>query len=289
MKITNNYNLPNPVYNAICRDNHKSGDYSASMLYKSPRQVIIAKRHYEEIEKDASEMIWALFGTALHKIIEQGTTENEIAEEYMATSILGKSLTGSCDLLTALEDGYKVSDYKTLSVYSIIYMSSMEDWTKQLNTYAFLFGRYGFDIKALEIVAFMRDWMASIAKFDPNYPQCQVQTIKIPIWSHEEQKKYIEDRIRLFESYDIAHKDDQLPECTQAELWQDDTKYAIMKDGRKSAVKLHDSQESAENHLNSLDKKHSITKRIGKAKRCNYCDSRQFCNQYNKLKERGLV
>lgn len=282
MIITNNNNLPSPVYNAVCSHEHRGGDYSASMLYKSPRQVWLGKRHDEEIEKDASDMIWALLGTSLHSILEEGTGDNDLTEEYMQTSVLERTLSGSSDLLTEVAGGYKVSDYKVISVWSIIYESSMKDWTKQLNTYAYLFSESGFEIKKLEIVAFIRDWQKSKSLVTHNYPKSQVQVINIPLWSKAQTEKYITDRIALFESYrDIS--DDELPECTREELWQTDDVWAIKKEGRKGAVKLHNSAESANKHLDTLDNKHSIEHRVGIAKRCDYCDGKQFCSQYKSI------
>jgi hypothetical protein len=287
MKITNKHNLPEPVYNAVNNHDHKSGDYSASMLYKSPRQVHLAKRHYNEIEKDAVDMVWALFGTALHYVLEKGATKDSLTEEYMTADIHGKILSGSSDLLTVTEKGYKVSDYKTVSAWSIIYMSSMEDWTKQLNTYAYLFHKNGVDISELEIVAFMRDWQKSKAKIDRKYPQCQVKAINIPLWSLEEQREYIESRVQMFESMkDIP--DDELPECTREELWQSEDKYAVMKKGGKRAVKLYDNRDAAIQHATELPTGF-IQTRKGTVKRCEYCDGRQFCNQYKRLVEEKLI
>jgi len=127
MKITNNNKLPEPIVKAIESHEHKGADYSASMLYKSPRMVQLGNRYKDKIEKDASDMIWSLFGTALHHIVEQGTGKNELSEQYMEVDIGGKKLSGSSDLLTKNDTGYTITDYKTLSVWAIIYMGSMEE------------------------------------------------------------------------------------------------------------------------------------------------------------------
>jgi len=281
MKILNKHGLPEPFYNAVKRHEHRSGDYSASMLSKPVQSVILTNRYDDIITKDCSEMVWSLFGTALHNVLEKGAGKADLTEQYLTADINGVKLSGMSDLLTQTETGYKITDYKTLSVWSIVYMSSLEDWTSQLNTYAYLFSQNGFKITELEIVAFMRDWQQSKAMYDSNYPQCQVQTITIPLWEEREQLLYISDRISLFEQHKDT-PDDQLPECTKTELWQDDDVFAIMKDGRKTAVKLHATLLDAEEHLATLDDKHSIVKREGKPKRCAYCDARSVCNQYKK-------
>ena len=284
MNITNNNNLPEPIVNAIKNHNHIGGDYSASMLYQSPRMVQLKKRNKNKITKDASEMVWALFGTALHNIVEKGAGKNDMSEQYLSTEILGKSLTGTADLLTENNDGtYTITDYKTLSVWSIIYMSSVEEWEKQLNTYAFLFTKAGFNISKIQIVGLMRDWQKSKA-ITENYPKSQIQVIDVKLWNEIDQETYIIERISLFESHNETDSNN-LPYCTKKELWQDSDKFAIMKEGRKSAVRLLDSQEKAEQFIidNELNDKHYINVRIAKPKRCDYCDGKDFCNQYKDI------
>ena len=77
------------------------------------------------------------------------------------------------------------------------------------------------------------------------------------VWPEDEQVKFIKDRVALIESQkDLP--DDEIPECLPTNRWQTETKYAIMKEGRKSAVKLHTDETEAQTHLDTLDKKHYI-------------------------------
>ena len=45
-------------------------EYRVTQLLKGIRETILERRHYHEIEQDVSDMIWLLFGTAVHSIIE---------------------------------------------------------------------------------------------------------------------------------------------------------------------------------------------------------------------------
>ncbi len=275
MTLTNKYNLPESLLNAVQNHEHKGGFLSASQTTKSPRQFWLNKRHHNEIVEDASERIWALLGTACHHVFEKNTTVG-IPEKYLETTILDKTISGTADLYN---DG-KITDYKTTSVWSIIYMSNMSDWEKQLNTYAYLYRMSGYAVNEIEVVAILRDWQKSKAH-EENYPNIQIATVKINLWTLEQQENYlIKCMISLIKNENI--EDDKLPLCTNEQLWKDKDKFAVMKKGRKSALRLLPSQDDANGYIidNQLDDKHYIEKRVEEAKRCAYCNGRDFCSQY---------
>jgi hypothetical protein len=276
MKITNRMNLPEPIVKACTAHEHRGADYSASMLNQSPRQVWLKRRHDAEITEDISERIWAMLGTAAHYVVENAGGDNVLQEGYIEAKVEGVTLSGTFDLY----DGEELTDVKTTSVWTIVYGDRTNEWEKQLNTYAYLLRSIGFSVKRLAIVAILRDWSKSKAKADANYPQAQAVKISIKLWSDAEARAYVEERIEWFE----AHKstpDADLPECTAEERWQSETVYAVMKEGRKSAVKLHDNIEQASAHALELGKGHQVVVRPGEWKRCaDYCNACDFCNQY---------
>jgi len=95
MIITNNQGLPRALVEAVKRDTHKGADYSASALTKSPRALWLERRHGDEITKDASEMVWALFGSAVHAVLERADNEHRLTEEYLTAEIAGKTLSAT--------------------------------------------------------------------------------------------------------------------------------------------------------------------------------------------------
>ena len=274
MKLTNRQGLPQALVDAIANHSHQGADYSASMLTSSPRQLWLKKRHQDELSEDVSDRIWAIFGTAVHAIIEQASPENSLTEEYMEKEILpGVKISGKPDLY---KDGI-ISDWKTVSVWSLVFLDDekIHEYESQLNTYAYLFRNYGFEVKGLEIIMLMRDWQASKAKFDPQYPQSQVHRLPIKLWSHERAEDYIIGRIESLEAYRDT-PDNELPECTEKERWAKPSKWALMKTGRKSAIKLYDTKPEIE-----LEAGQYLEERPGEQwKRCEYCDGASFCNQY---------
>ena len=77
--------------------------------------------------------------------------------------------------------------------------------------------------------------------------------------------------------------DDELPECTAEERWERPIKYAVKKEGRKSALRVLDSLKDAENYMaeKKLFAKHFVETRQGESVRCeSYCAVQPFCNQY---------
>jgi hypothetical protein len=275
--LTNIKGLPNTFVKALSREYHKGADYSASQLTKPVRMVHLEKRHRHEVTEDITERIWSLFGSAVHAVLESGETENQLAESYMVEEIAGVKLSGIADLY---EDGI-IYDYKTTSAWSYVFRDDkMHDWISQLNTYAWLFNKTGFDVKGLKIVMILRDWQASKAKFDPNYPDCQVQVVDIPLKPLELTELYIKRRIKRYEYYKNT-PDNDLPLCTEHDRWAKPPKYATMKKGRKSAVKLFDDLESAESFIADTGKAEYVEERKGELwKRCEYCSGSAFCNQY---------
>jgi hypothetical protein len=277
MRITNKLGLPQALVDAVSM-REPSGNYSASMMTKSPRMVQLSRRHHGEMEQDVADMIWAIFGTAVHKVIEAAEQEQAITEEYLSATLSnGAKVSGMADLYQA----GKISDWKTVSVWAALRLDAdkMHEYEVQLNTYAWLFELVGFSVRQLEIVMLFRDWQRSKAKFDADYPQHQVKRVPIRLWSTEETERYLLERTDLFESH-ADTPDNDLPYCTDAERWARPGKCAVTKKGRKSALRLLDTMTEAEAWMqaNGGD---SIVEREGQPwVRCEYCSAAPFCNQY---------
>ncbi len=281
MIITNKMNLPQTLVDAVTFDDHKRGDYSVTDLQKGAKQVWLTRRHDAEIEVDVSERLWALFGTAIHYVLDKGEDKNVLKEESLEADIGGIKLTGRADHFT----GKVLSDWKFTSVWSIVYKSSYPDYERQLNCYAFLYGLAGFEVEKIQAVLLLKDWSKSKARADDNYPNVQIAVPQFELWTAVRQRDYIESRIHEFEKYkDVP--DDLIPECDPEMRWAKPTKYAIMKIGRKSAVRVLDNELDAKDKLATLDNKHSIQIRPGGDTKCeDYCDCNKFCSYYNKSKD----
>jgi hypothetical protein len=209
-------------------------------------------------------------GQLMHKLLEEHGRESSghLTEHTLASEVDGSMVVGTLDLY---HDG-RLIDYKFVSVWTTI-DSVKREWEQQLNLYAELLRRHGYEVKRLEIVAIYRDWSKMRAQ-DSSYPKSQVSVFEVPLWSEDEAAHFLSERVRL---HRMAEEGDA-PECTAEERWERRTKYALMKRGRKSALKLFDTEEEAEAALRSSDQFVEI--RPGSSIRCeNYCAVAPFCAQ----------
>lgn len=277
MRITNRSNLPEAIVRAVMNDKYTRGDadYSVTGLLKPPRISALERMHADELEEDVSDRVWALFGQAIHSILERSEIE-AIAEKRLYASINGVRVSGQMDRFV-LKDGH-LTDYKTTSVWKIL-KGTPTEYIEQENSYAELIRQNNAPITKMDVVALLRDWSKREALRNEFYPKTQVETIPIPLWPQAEAYDFLSTRIKLHES---AKKD--LPLCSDEDRWATQAKWAVMKKGRKSAVRLLDSKEAAE-EMASSQKDGYVEFRPGENKRCeSYCAVAKFCSQYQALK-----
>lgn len=284
MKLTNKYNLPKAVFDVLAKDDYSSGgaDFSVTTLLKSPREVQLTRIFNDKLEADVSDRVWSLLGQAAHTVLEKHACENSMTEERMFMTICDRTISGQLD---HYHDGC-VTDYKVTSVWSIIRGSKIDDWTKQLNSYAYLFTQNNLSIDRLQVVAILRDWSPTEKLRSRDYPECPIVVIPITLWDTNKQWEYLVERVIAHSSAATCDKKN-LPKCTAEDMWETDPVYAVKKKGRKSAVKLFPSEQQAQYFISdSKDRKSlSIEFRPGDRKKCaNYCFVSSFCSQYQEFK-----
>jgi hypothetical protein len=289
MKFTNKFNLPQTFVNVIHRPTYSKGKahISATEIINSPRIVQLKKKYWDEIEQDASEMVWSLFGSAVHNILEHGKDDHHVVEERLHIEFEGWQISGAIDLQEIEPNGtVSISDYKVTGAWAV--MNEKDDWHRQLNIYAWLVESVKkMPVGKLQIIAIIRDWSARDAAAKEHYPQSPVATIDIPLWSFEEREAFMKKRIldhatALFE----METDGELPECTGEDMWEKQTTYAVKKPDGVRAKSVHNTLEEAQHALNQV-KGYQIEVRQGERTRCkSYCQVSRFCTQYqNYLKE----
>lgn len=290
MKFTNKFNLPQTFVNVIHRPTYSKGKahISATEIINSPRIVQLKKKYWDEIEQDASEMVWSLFGSAVHNILEHGKGDNHVVEERIHLEFEGWHISGAIDLQEVEPNGtITVSDYKVTGAWAV--MNEKDDWHRQLNIYAWMVEKVKkVPVGKLQIIAIIRDWSARDAATKENYPQSPVATIDIPLWTFAEREAFIAKRIyehgtALFE----METDGEMPDCTSEEMWEKKTSYALKKDGNVRAKSVHETFEEATAAMEAAQasakksEKFSVEVRQGERTRCkSYCQVSQFCKQY---------
>ena len=293
MIITNNFNLPDVVVSALTQDDYTKGksNRSVTQLIDSPQVAVLARENEQNIEKDAVDFLWSRFGTSVHNMFEKSVESKDklISEERMFADVLGWTISGAVDLQERTDKGRIVSDYKVTSVWSVIY--DKQEWHNQLNCYAWLIRKsQAVAVKELRIIAIIRDWQRRRASEDMGYPQSPIQVINIPVWSNDDQDRYVEERVKLHQNAEFQRlTGEPIEECTQAETWKKDDTYAVMKKGRKRAVRVLDSKEGADDYISAISvdaDNHYIDVRVGEATRCiqNWCQVSQWCPQFAREK-----
>lgn len=285
MKITNTLSLPAPFVSLAEGDEYPTApnEYRVTSLLKGVRETILERRHGAEITRDVSDMVWLLFGTAVHGILEQHQEAgSQLKEERIKVPFEEYVLSGKFDLY---DDNTKiVTDYKTASVWKIIF-GDFADWRRQTLIYCYMLRQIGFDAQGGEIVAFLKDHSKRDAKVKAGYPKFPVHTVKFRFTDADFAE--CEDWLRAkFAEIRAAEKldDADLPVCTPDERFNSGDKFAVMKKGRKTALRVLDSEEAAEKWKADNGGDH-IEIRRGEDKKCvDYCSACEFCNYYQERK-----
>jgi hypothetical protein len=283
MKLTNKFGLPEVFVNLTKRSTYSKGKahLSATELLNSPQIVQLKRKHWDELEEDVADKIFALFGTAMHSILEHGRSPGTIVEERLYVEVDGWNISGAIDLQEMHRSSIGIKDYKTTGAWAA--MQEKAEWEQQLNVYAYLVEVVkGMPIEDLGIVAIIRDWTRREAQTKEGYPEAPIKVIPIKLWTFEEREQFIKDRITLHSN---AHLSTEIGEgytpCTPAEMWETETVYAIKKIGGVRAKSLHSSLEEANQALDELKKGYELEVRKGERRRCkDYCQVNQFCEQY---------
>jgi len=291
VKYTNKHNVPQEIINAVHNDSYSRGKatISATGLLQPPRIRLLAQEHYEELTIDISDEIWKLLGQSVHTILERANEENEdtITEQRMYAIVKDWTISGQTDSIDIKNNILK--DYKITSAWSIVsaLQDGKKDWEQQLNIYAYLYKQNtGKTIDQLNIIAIARDWNRNqYLRSGGDYPPSPITVLNIDLWSDEEQQAFIEERVSIHQEAEVQYLiNDELPLCTDEERWRRKDTYRVEKKGRKTAVRVLDTREEADEYIGGHkdSKLLKVVEAKGECVRCaNYCDVAEFCNQHN--------
>jgi hypothetical protein len=280
MNLTNQSNLPLPLVEAIRNDSYDKGDcdYSVTELILPPRIAELRRQHWGEITEDASDRIFALVGQGIHAVLERAAGDcYRVEERFTIRHESGVRVSGRIDLYD--RQTFTLQDYKVTSRWTTK-DGLKPEWVAQGNLNRLLMLKNGVRVDKIEYVAIYRDWSKMmVARGKDDMPEKQVETFEVPLWKTEFTEGYLEDRIRLHQE-----AAEQLPLCTDEERWFKPEKWAVMKKGRKRAVKLYDSPSEATLVAESLEPhqgQYKVEHRKGEHTRClYYCPVSSFCLQF---------
>jgi hypothetical protein len=240
---------------------------SVTSLLAPAHQLRLLDRHWNELEVDPLDLIPSLLGTAWHDAAAQHDPPEGVSEERLEVEFQGWRISGQPDYW----DSEVVIDRKTAKTWSRIYGSP--EWEQQLNLYAWLIDQIGPDAapwpRRLEIHVVYTDWMESGAKRNADYPKSRFEIIPIPNWSADETASFIRQRLDLLEM-------PTPPLCSSDERWTRAESWAVMRQGRKTAVRLCVTEHEAEMLAEEVGG--YVEYRPGNPVRCRtWCAAQPFC------------
>lgn len=267
--VTNKFNLPQALVNLVKEKEYQENRYSVTELLNPTREILLTRKHAKEIEFDVSDSITALFGSAVHKLLEEADSEN--AEVKMEYQMGQDTIVGITDKI----EGDTIVDYKTCSV-SKIQKQDFSEWRDQGLCYAWLIYKLTGEIKRkLRFYGLLKDWSKLRCFKSPNYPVSPLYTWEYDILDSD--YDYIENKIEQ-KLKDI--KSGNMEQCSLSDRWYTGDEYAVYKNvGDKRAAYVATSEEDAHNYIsNKLGGAGEIQVRKGESLKCKYyCKVSKFC------------
>lgn len=320
MTVTNNLGISLPIAVWLLHDDY---DYvnldhyiSVTTLMKPLRQIVLAKRipRGSATPPDVSDFIARSLGNSIHtameyawrndpqsKLMRMGypqavvdrirvnpepaeLTPDTIAiylEQRHHRAFEGWTIGGKFDMVT---EGI-VNDTKTTSAYGWMYGTRDEEHILQGSLYRWI--DHAQDHRKIT-EDFMRvnyiftDWQKAAAKQKPEYPQKRVEMKEYPLMSLAKTEEWVNWKLAQVKKY-LNAPEDQIPECTDEELWRSDAQYKYYADPSKTDGRsTRNFTNLAEAHQYwKVDKggKGIVITKPGEVKRCGYCDSYDICTQ----------
>jgi hypothetical protein len=279
MKLTNVHNLPEPFVAAVSADEYERGDadYTTTELIKPVRIVAYTRKHWAEIEEDVSDRVWAFQGLTKHIVLERiaklDPVRYLVEERFTWTMPGGRRISGKIDLYD--RQTRTLYDWKETSVWKFM-IGDTKEWEQQSNVNLFLMRMHDSDPKQLVNVAILKDFKARMARTTKkkDYPKCAIHLTPLPMWTVAQAQDYILKRIA---AHDKGAVDP--PVCTKEERWQRDQEYAVMKRGKKNAVRKVSDLDQAEAIASSCGPDHYVEERKAEPIRClDFCAVQMFCD-----------
>lgn len=300
--------LANDTYDHMDEPNY----ISATSLLKPLRQLILAARiPKDKSPVDLSNMIASRMGSAIHDAIERAWKDNyktaletlgypagvikkirinppqenqeegiiPIYLEQRAYKKVGKwTIGGKYDFIG---DG-RVEDFKSTSVYTYINKTNDDKYIWQGSLYRWLNPKLVTrDEMAIQFI--FTDWQGAKAKVDPNYPPKRIHQKLLKLKSIAETEAFVRRKLALIEQYWDA-PEDQIPECTDEDLWRSEPVFKYYANPEKTArsTKNFDNKQDAYTYMAQAGKGIVIEK-PGQVTGCKYCPAFALCSQKDRL------
>jgi hypothetical protein len=206
-------------------------------------------------------------------------------ETHVTLEVNGWVVSGTVDLYDKIDK--RIQDYKVTSTYMYTTPEARKKWKLQVNTYAYMLRKKGYEVLGADIIGIFRDWSRKkVGK--PNYPPLQVMTMEIMLHKQEDLEKWILHRVKLHQK---AHEGD-FPPCSGEERWAVADQYAVLqyKEGKAISGSIVSERGLAEKFVKENQHKYKkpliIEHRPSEWRKCeSYCSVSKFCDQWAERKK----
>jgi|TARA_B110000211_G_scaffold224582_1_gene275790 hypothetical protein len=321
-KFTNKNQLSLPLAVFLVNDTYdydsRDTAISTTAMLRSVRSIILSMQHDTlEKEVDIIDLAASKLGTAFHDACESAWKNPEALK--IALTAIGKedwqnrikinskvlskedipvyieqrhekklgeyTITGKYDVVV----NGRLSDYKSTSVYSVIFGSNDQKYILQGSIYRWLSPNIITD-DYMDIEFIFTDWSKAKALQQRDYPQNRVMTKTYPLMSLEATEQWLTTKLQTIQAYLNADQE-ALPECTDEELWATSTVFKYYKNPSKldRSTKNFDTLGAANARL-TIEGSVGVVKEVrGQVKACTYCNALNVCNQAKQLIMQGRL
>ena len=313
MKITNNYALPEWLYQSIASSIEQPDPnvIRVTELINPPLERWLKFKYWDSMEKDAVEYLTPHFGTAWHQIHEKFNKDKNAAARLATDSILIEErmnhevsnemiLSGKFDRFE--RETETIHDVKLFNTKSFKIGSELkESQIAQQNIYRWLLWKTkGILANKMVLEVLFRDWFIinverEYYKAHPTYHPIPYYEANVPIWSMERTELYIEERLeRHYKAIntlpDIEISRDSLKEieCSDEDKWKNPDCWAVCYKMKNGDTRAYNGAAKFSSESIALDFQFKLTParksksfiefRVSKPNRCNlYCSMRSKC------------
>lgn len=210
--------------------------------------------------------------------------ENRGFREIVVDGVL-HTIGGKFDMVS---DGI-LNDNKSTSAYGWVYGTREDEHRLQMSLYNWI-DKQRTDGEAPRVTEdicnvnyIFTDWQKMLAKTNPKYPQSRVEQKTLTLLSLDETEAWVRSKVAVVHRH-LAAAEDQMPQCTDEELWRSDPKFKYYSDPEKAklagakSTKNFDTLHEANQHLSQMGK--GVVKTVpGEVKACGYCAAFDICQQ----------
>ncbi len=251
---------------------------SVTELLQPARIFALKRKQTSEVTEDMVDMLVKLDSSLLHERLSKLSayiTENTLSTLIPVAGAQAQ-LIGTYDMYDPKKE--MLIDFKKKSLFYFIDTkdSVIDDWTFQLNAYAYLHNLHypTLPVKRLQIIGIAKDWTRTRAYTGVNLLPMTYE-YDIEVWSYEKTEQIVKDRIKTMLS--ALHT---LPQCSDRERWVRNKSFAVIRKGRKRATALYSDLLPAQKLAKEKGADYSVESRPKQYYRCMTCQVRNICKQY---------